>query len=253
MLALASDFDGTLYFGEKEGFKEENSKRIKEFQQRGNLFGLCTGRPLGGVTERIRGHVVPDFYILATGAVILDKELNIIYEKPMPVKLVKEIYDRCPDNNKPAIQAGNDLYVFKQKSPYPIEQILIQEFEELPDENIYQFSVNGDSVEDAKNIAKKINKEYGDYFVAYQNVAGVDVVSCGCSKGTGLKMLKEKLNLDCLCGIGDSYNDLPMLAEADKSFTFDYAPEDIQKEADYVVKNIAEAIDILGNDVRSKG
>lgn len=44
MKVLASDYDGTLLFNEQ--FKEGDLKKIKEFQKVGNLFGLCSGRPL---------------------------------------------------------------------------------------------------------------------------------------------------------------------------------------------------------------
>lgn len=48
MKVFASDFDGTIHFvDEKIGgyFKQEDLRAIKKFQENGNLFGLCTGRP----------------------------------------------------------------------------------------------------------------------------------------------------------------------------------------------------------------
>ena len=45
--------------------------------------------------------------------------------------------------------------------------------------------------------------------------------------------------------IGDAWNDVSMIEAADAGFTFDYAPEDVQGKADYVVGSIAEAIEIL--------
>lgn len=74
MKALASDFDGTLYF--KDGFKEKDLKAIKEFQDHGNLFGICTGRPLSAIIEECQGKINFDFYIVASGALVLDKDQN---------------------------------------------------------------------------------------------------------------------------------------------------------------------------------
>lgn len=246
MKALASDYDGTLFLHDLEGgFKPENDLKIKEFQNQGNLFGVCTGRPLGGVINAVKGHVDLDFYILATGSVILDKNLNPIYEKPMPKELIREIFEQCGEDEKPAIQAGYDLYVYKQKGPYPIEQLVIQKFDDLPDKNIYQISFTCGSVENASKLCQQVNETYKDILIAYQNVDGIDIVSAGCSKGKGLKILKEKLNIDFMCGIGDSYNDVSMLISADRSFTFNYSPKDVQSKATDVVDSIADAIELI--------
>ena len=70
---FASDFDGTLYFYKAEvKLPPESVDRIREYQAAGHLFGLCTGRQIGGLTPFITGLVRPDFYITASGASIVD-------------------------------------------------------------------------------------------------------------------------------------------------------------------------------------
>jgi hypothetical protein len=246
MKALASDYDGTLFFHDLEnGFKPENTAKIKEFQDKGNLFGVCTGRPLGGVINDVKGYVDIDFYILATGAVILDKQQAPIYLKPMPRDVVREIYDSCPDDRKPAIQAGYNLYVFKCKENYRIEQTILNDFDDMPDEGLYQFSLGCGSVEEATKKCAEMNERYKGILVTYQNQDGIDVVSAGCSKGAGIKIVKEKLGIDHISGIGDSFNDISMLEAADRSFAFDYSPKEVQNKATDVVGTIADAIDML--------
>ena len=78
MKVLASDFDGTLFF--KGTFKPEDLRQIRAFQGQGHRFGLCTGRPLPGVTEPIRGVLRCDFMILSSGALILDDKGRTIYK-----------------------------------------------------------------------------------------------------------------------------------------------------------------------------
>ena len=58
-----------------------------------------------------------------------------------------------------------------------------------------------------------------------------------------IKKLKSLLHLDYVYGIGDSYNDIPMLESADCSFTFYDSPEIVQKEATHLVSSICEAIE----------
>ena len=74
---FASDFDGTLYFYKAEDDRKlpaENVEKIREYQKAGHLFGLCTGRQVGGLTPFITGFVEPDFYITSSGANIVDKD-----------------------------------------------------------------------------------------------------------------------------------------------------------------------------------
>ena len=59
MKGIASDFDGTLYFGDIEGgYKKEDLMRIKEFQDKGHCFGICTGRPLVGIEDNLKGKLM---------------------------------------------------------------------------------------------------------------------------------------------------------------------------------------------------
>lgn len=86
---LFSDFDGTLFF--KEGFHQEDIEAIKTFQSKGNKFALCTGRPLGGVNALMKGKIIPDYYVLCTGGLVLDKNYQVIYAQEIPFELVKEV------------------------------------------------------------------------------------------------------------------------------------------------------------------
>ena len=64
MKALASDFDGTLYLHEGEhNYREEDITGIGDLQKQGYLFGLCTGRPLRGITDFLSKRLHPDFYL----------------------------------------------------------------------------------------------------------------------------------------------------------------------------------------------
>ena len=50
---FASDFDGTLYFykaADPDKLPQESVEKIREYQEAGHLFGLCTGRQVGGLT-----------------------------------------------------------------------------------------------------------------------------------------------------------------------------------------------------------
>ena len=102
MKALASDFDGTLYF--EDGIKENDQQAIVHFQKH-HLFGLCTGRPLIGVQHYIKDCIQPDFYIVSSGACILDKECHVLYEQTISKDLLKDIYQQYHQKAEVSIQA----------------------------------------------------------------------------------------------------------------------------------------------------
>ena len=83
MKALASDFDRTLFFYDESGsyYRLEDVQAIKHFQSLGNLFGVCTGRSYKGIEDFNPHQIDYDFYILCSGAKILDDEAGKEYTK----------------------------------------------------------------------------------------------------------------------------------------------------------------------------
>lgn len=241
MKALASDFDGTLYF--EDGIRQKDQKAILDFQK-SSLFGLCTGRPLIGVRHYIEDIIQPDFYIVSSGAAILDKNGQVLYEQTITKKTMKAIYQQYHHQAEVCIQADFRIYSLVKNSKIPIVQTYVESIDDIGENHIFGLSINAENEQQALQWTKDINETYND-IIAFQNKEYIDIVKRGCSKGEAIKKLKELLHIDCIYGIGDSYNDIPMLKCADYSFTFYDSPENVQKEATQVVSSISEAIDII--------
>lgn len=245
---FASDFDGTLYFYKADvKLPPESVEKIKEYQAAGNLFGLCTGRQVGGLTPFISGHIKPDFYITSSGANIVDKDLKEIkkcgVDRRVAAEIVREIN---PLDYKITLDIEGDICVFA-KMDYPGKYYVITSVEDAPKGLIHQVSIHTESLEEAAAIAGRINRDYGEYVEAFQNVVEIDIAPRGCSKGKGVEVLKSFLREsegECrLYGIGDSINDLPLIEAADVSYTFPYAPKELQEKVTKVVDNICEALE----------
>lgn len=242
-LALASDFDGTIHFMfEEVKYKPQDIKAVAEFQQAGNLFGVCTGRSMKGITDYMEGEFTFDFYIFVSGALILDRDFNVIFKKTISRELTQQIHEQYEERVKLVIQANDTVYCFRNPRPM---QIVIESLDDIPGDDIYGLSFATGSPEEANQIAAEVNEKYGHTVKAYANVHNVDIVHKECSKGHAVQIIKEKMNLPFIAGIGDSHNDVPMLEMCDCSFTFSYSPESVQKKATYVVDNAAEAVKIL--------
>lgn len=234
MKAFASDFDGTLY--RNQTISQEDIHSIQTFQKE-NIFGICTGRSLTGIESTIQNQITFDFYILASGSVILNAKKEYIYTKRLEADIVQTIYQQYPDIPM-VIHANNTVYTYHK--PLPM-QIHIEDIKEIGP-MIFGISFGLKSLEQASWLATQINQEYSSHLMAYQNQNHVDITPIGCSKGHAIEILKERFNIKKIGGIGDSYNDLPMLEKVDSSFTFDYAPDIVKQNSDYIVDSVSQAL-----------
>lgn len=247
---FASDFDGTLYFykaPDPEKLPAESVEKIKEYQAAGHLFGLCTGRQVGGLTPFITGLVEPDFFITSSGSNIVDRNFEEIQKRGIDPEVAQAILDLLqPKGFRMTLDVGGDICVFDEMD-YPGKYYIIHSVEDIPEGLIHQVSAHTESLEEAAENVALVNEKFGDYVQAFQNVVEIDIAPKGCSKGRGVEALRDYYRNEfgdvCLFGIGDSLNDLPLIEAADVSYTFPYAPEEVQKKVTKVVENIVEALD----------
>ena len=245
---FASDFDGTLYFYKADvKLPPENVEKIREYQAAGHLFGLCTGRQVGGLTPFITGFVEPDFFITSSGANILGRGYTPIrklgVDRDVADAIVREMN---PKGYKLTLDVEGNICVFAEMD-YPGKYYVITGVDDCPPGLIHQVSIHTESLEEAAHWSAYINERYGDKVEAFQNVIEIDIAPQGCSKGKGVEFLREYMREQygdiLLFGIGDSINDLPLLEASDISYTFPYAPEIVQKKATKVVSTIVDALE----------
>ena len=78
MKIIATDYDGTL---NHNGIDDKKRSAIMEWRRAGNLFGVVSGRGIKSLLEVIEGKDFEyDFLIANNGAIIFDKELNVLAE-----------------------------------------------------------------------------------------------------------------------------------------------------------------------------
>ena len=247
---FASDFDGTLYFykaSDERKLPPENVEKIKEYQAAGHLFGLCTGRQVGGLTPFIGGIINPDFYITSSGANIVDSSFAPILKRGVKREIADAIVrEMNPRGYRLTLDVEGDICVFA-KMDYPGKYYVITGVDDAPKGLIHQVSIHTESLDEAREISAYINRTYGEDVEAFQNVVEIDIAPRGCSKGKGVRFLREymqeKWGSCTLYGIGDSINDLPLIEASDISYTFPYAPKELQEKVTMVVENICEALE----------
>lgn len=241
---FASDFDGTLYFHDSaEPVRQADLEAIREYQESGGLFGACTGRPVRALTMQSEGLVPFDFYIALTGGTVFDGNLNPIYARELPPDVVRELYDRYARHARDSalVCAADDYWLLGNADArgWPISRA--PSFDDLP--GPYQgMGMETATEQEAIDLAAEINAAYRDVACAYVNLASIDILPAGCSKGTGLLKAAEFYGASLTGGIGDSFNDVPLLASADIAYTFHRCDERVRSEADVLVNHVSEAL-----------
>ena len=249
MKVFASDFDGTLRFYENGRIfsYDEDSRAVRSFQQNGGLFGICTGRPLDGILAVLDGRFEPDFYLVSSGAVLAEVKngrKEIIRESTIPLSVAKKIYNQFKDQGMFYFHDEGKIYSIGGRGEPTLIQASVDDVDRLPADHITGLSIGTASVQKAAETAALINAVYGEHVTAFQNVEYLDIIRAGQSKGTAVQAAKQQYHADLIFGIGDSFNDIPMLDAADVSFTFRSSPPEVRAHADHEVDSVAEAIAI---------
>lgn len=237
-IAFASDFDNTLYF--KDHFHEEDLTTISQFQKNGYHFGVCTGRSLNGVLIPTAKKIRYDFYIIASGALILDENFHSIHESQIAKEDVMALNDIYSEIYPIAFLSKSD---FLSTNTFYNPCIHIDSLEDLPEE-IYGLSFFANDEERARMIQKSIEHSFPNLTV-HQNRMFLDIVRKGNSKGNALKILKEKCGYDLVSCMGDSYNDISMLETSPCSFTFIDSPQEVKEKAKHLCASLTQALEQL--------
>lgn len=251
MKMLASDFDGTLFFKD-QGIKKEDIKKIKEFQAKGHLFGMSTGRDYQGIikiTDEYGIHL--DFLVLASGSKLYDNKHQLIMNKPLDKKIITDIFK--------ATQLPQEYMLFGEKQIYLIhpKQYVnsgkeVKDPSEIDEDNYAFLAIHFNEGEEkqAQATTDFINTHFKNQVVAYRNTINVDITRSGCSKGLGVLKMAEYLNIskEDIYVIGDSMNDIPMFDITNQAYSFYNIEEELKPHVNYFINSVAECIDHILNE-----
>ena len=175
MKALASDIDGTLVFNQQ--IKKQDKEAIEKYQKE-HLFGVCSGRPRCALFDLEKLKL--DFYILSSGAMILDKGLNIIQDFSMKKEIVQQIFNEYKKKAHIILQTGNaDVFYATLKEDYNPKLKVISSFKDVEHEIIYGISLVFKDDKITKKACLEINQKYQEV-EGFQNRNSIDIVRKGC-------------------------------------------------------------------------
>ncbi len=247
---ITSDVDDTLV---SSGYiNPKNIEKIEFFMRQGGIFSLATGRTanaLSGVTSQLK-HFSPS--VVANGSMIFDFTTNeVVYDVAVPTKdhkLLEQVIKRgLPVGVE--VHSGYKTYSPLQNSEsdfhknYEGFQTIDCDFETVDKvrwNKFLFFSENIELYDEIRKIAEDIG--FDSTFVSSRMVFEglqhnfLEVVPKGVSKATAITKLCEIFNIKkgCCYAIGDFYNDIAMLENADIAAATADSPEEVKAVADYI-------------------
>lgn len=239
MKIIASDYDGTINCG---GVSRADVDAIAKFRSAGNKFGVNTGRDLemaSWILYDMKGQL--DFLICCTGAVILDGEGNVIYEKRQKIdharhKILIDEARKYDYGNFTVSDRLTRVYIDRNgKIPSQLE--LLSDFTQT---NLW-------FADDKKCIEyfNYLEENHADYIRAFRNGGAIDIPPLGSSKPTGIvEYAKMFDNVDEIYTVGDNLNDIPML-EAFCSFAVSNAQPEVKAIANHQCDRVADMIEFI--------
>lgn len=257
-LYLLSDMDDTLLSTDKS-VCSRNREAIAHFQACGGHFSVATGRAPCTASHYLNGILVNGPSVLINGGLIYrfdtGETLFPHYMPPDYQQVVRRLAEHCPEVGIEVItQAGIHVARYNEVIHRHIGAAGFEYFSCAPDALPKQafkvlFGVVEPQMEGFMQLADRLSHE-GLYFVRTFSEY-YEMLPTGINKGMALGQLRSLLRPgDQLAAIGDYYNDVELLRQADFSFAVGNAPDDIKALAQRVTCTnnegaVADAIDYL--------
>lgn len=251
MKLLATDYDGTLKFG--DSVLEQDVEAIRKWREAGNLFAIVTGRSKESITRELNENGIEvDYFVTNNGGMVFDAKGEILLETTLDNITAIDLmfishefsdivsYSVNDGVNRHKVEVHPNLEdhrYFNLKPDWTEEEIMDSgRFAQL----VYSCS----TPEFAEEMAENINANFGSIVTAFANNFVVDIVPKGINKATGIEFVCAYADVDeedVFC-IGDSHNDIPMLESTDNSAAVAMAYSDVKDAAHYEFDTVADYI-----------
>lgn len=227
---------------------KENLDAVNKWQVKGNLFIITTGRHKKSIIEQMENFSLkPNYYICNNGAVILDKEKNIIFSKCISNQMIEEIIEYICENYENSFEIIEKERTIKIMNNRGIDNhnptdIILDRAHISSIKDVVQLHKKFDKEERVAELVIDLNTKFRSSLAAYANVLNVDIVANGMNKSTGIDFIcREISNVDDILVIGDSYNDIEMVQKYN-GFTVEHGNEDIKKIAREIFFDVASLL-----------
>ena len=247
---IAIDMDGTL-LNSNNKVSERTRRAILKAGEKGVYVILATGRILSSAIKYSYKMNLKTPIISSNGAIVIDENENIIYEKSIHKSTVEDITKLADENNlyyhfytKDSFYSNQyvkDIIEFynprNTKQEDKIKFNLYKDIKEIVDRNIevYKFIFIDNDTKKLYKLREEL-KSVKNINTCSSWSNNVEVMQKGVSKGNSLKYLCERLDIsrEDVIAIGDNENDLSMIDFAGLGVSMGNGGEKVKSIADVI-------------------
>ncbi len=243
---IVSDFDGTLVHNDGT-VSEKNKKAIAKYVADGGAFAISTGRLHYGILDRARELGLKGLVACCQGAIIMDIESGKLVQEHMLshettlaiCKKMEELgvyYQVYDFENYYANNTSAGLRYYEKmvrKNAVCITDKPLSKFVEEKKIRTYKVLAMVDP-KDNERLLKEIDKAgFKDCAITKSFDYLIEVISARHNKGTAVEFLAKYYNvsLEKTIGVGDQWNDLPMIEKAGLGIAVQNADPKLKEKA----------------------
>lgn len=246
---LISDFDGTLA-GDQHIVTPKVVRAVRKWIDSGRHFTIATGRQFLMLEDECKKMGLLDPVVVRGGAEVVDPTSGeILHSEFIAKEEVRILLDEIAKSDLflCGIELDDTIYAdFTIEVPFPkITFKKVNEFM-LSDVPKIHLRPNGERHEEQETLMKKVGlKTPSIHVIATHNNKfgrGWDITSVKATKLHGIVKVLEYLDLkrENVVGVGDSYNDFPLLEAAQLKVAMGNANEELKEIADIIVPSHEE-------------
>lgn len=234
--AVISDIDGTLTILSPTAYPTDRVvKTIKAIHKKGVCFSLATGRPFFMIEYLIKHLGLNSPMITDNGAVIINaKDRSVMWEAVLPNEEASEILKLTKKYQLTRLSCDVANFENPKKIPSNVK--------------IRKMSVHGLTEKQAEDLVKNIRVNFKNLAVdktaAYEGKQYLDVYISHADATKQYAVLKYAQILGIstkeIVGIGDHYNDFPLLMACGLKIAMGNAVKDLKEIADYIAPPVEE-------------
>lgn len=195
MKILISDFDETLFTDNYE----KNIFYTNKFVDDGNIFIIATGRPIYLLEKDISNYNIKYSYLICNdGAVIFNKNKELIYKKNIDQTIATNIYQKLKEDSNYSEVYIDSIFKFSTNTNDICNGIIAKPLDKSLVENTI------------KELIKKYPTIHGYLSHKWLNIVDRKV---GKDKAIDILINKNNWNRDDVIVVGDNKNDFDMIRE----------------------------------------
>lgn len=250
--AVFLDMDGTLYQTENNVIQQANLDVLKKLHERGILICAATGRPLNQMKLILERVPFFDYMVLINGGYVLDKEQNLISERPLDADITNAIVAWSEDHQAGLMfHFGDATYIYNQFYPmyyfcrdhHVLDSLFYDEHKSYHRRHhAYNAVFMSDDQEGVNAFVAAHPQLRSDLIKVESDHLCFDIFNVDNDKTVGIEEVLKREHLkweDCVC-FGDSTNDTQMLKKAGCGIAMGNASDHVKSFADRVTASVYE-------------